>query len=738
MMNLERLVIANLVWEPMIPPVFLIALAVVLGLLAIRTYARVGSRLPAERRVLLALLRLLAIALLVVLLFQPMIEETRSRKHPNRVTLVAMDTSRSMRETDSAGQVRRLDAARRILAESGLMNAEKDAPGEVRLFEFAENSRPLAAGEIPALEATGETTRFHQSLSAVLDALRTDEHGVGLFLFSDGHDFEMVSAERTAQLARSKQVPIYPVAMGKQQTIPDVSLHIASYQPYTFVKQQSRLQAAVRLMGSEPRPLRVELLREGKLVRDRRISAEPGWEVPVSFDVSEPEPGQYEYELRVTSLPGERELDNNSAFTFLNVTDARVPVLLVEGSPHWDTTFLRRTLTQNDRVELTTVLSFGKKEPMVMGTDDEGKPRPMPETVADFSNYPLLILGRETDRALSEDQLRALAEAVEEGGCTVVFARGKPGEDPIFDELAPAPWSDAATGPVRVVKGRGSGQVVPLELLATAPGGAESLPELPIARVVEPPKTLAAVEALAEDSGQQSSTPAFIHRRHGKGQVLAVAVGGLWKWSLNQRSEPANNLYDAFWNQMLLNLVARSNATPGTETRLTVSSANLKVGEQIRFTLHPGVDQPPPVAPQITVFRDDQAVAGVPLEKEENGSAWHGSMVAKDAGRYRGVIHVGGKNHECRFAVYLEARETTEVAPDFAYLRKLADVSGGRLLDAAGLREVIAGLDRVAVAESNAPPIVKRRSAWDRASFFYLLFALLGLEWFLRRRWGLL
>ncbi|MEX2577681.1 MAG: vWA domain-containing protein [Verrucomicrobiales bacterium] len=737
-MNFERLLIANLVWEPMFPPVFIVLLALVLGLMAVRTYWHVGMRLMAKRRVSLALLRLLAIGVLAALLFQPMIEETEPRRHPNRVTLVAIDTSRSMGEADSAGQMRRLDAARRILAESGLMTTEKEAPGEVRLFAFSGGSRPLASGELPAVDAVGETTLFHQSVSEVLDALGKDEHGVGLFLFSDGHDFEMVSAERTAQLARSKHVPIYPIALGTQQTIPDVSLHIASYQPYTFVKQQSRLQAAVRLMGGEARSLRVELLREGKLVRDRRISVEPGWEVPVNFDVGEPEPGQYEYEIRVTPLPGEREIDNNSAFTFLNVTDARIPVLLVEGSPHWDTTFLRRTLTQNDRVELTTVLSFGKKGPMVMGTGSEGKSGTIPESAADFGAYPLLILGRETDRVLSEEQLRALAEAVEEGGSTVVFARGKPGDNAIFDELAPALWSEAATGPVRVVKGRSVGQMVPLELLATAPGGAESLPELPIARVVEPPKTLAAVEALAEDSGQQSSTPAIIHRRHGRGQVLAIAVGGLWKWSLNQRSESTNNLYDAFWNQMLLNLVARSNANPGTEARLTVSSANLKVGERIQFTLYPGLDQPPPVAPQIKVFRDDEAVADVPLEKEENGTVWQGSMVAKDAGRHRGVIHVGGKSHECRFAVYVEARETTELAPDFAYLRKLAEVSGGRLLDAAGLREVVAGLDRVAVAESNAPPVVKRRSAWDRASVFYLLFALLGLEWFLRRRWGLL
>ena len=40
--------------------------------------------------------------------------------------------------------------------------------------------------------------------------------------------------------------------------------------------------------------------------------------------------------------------------------------------------------------------------------------------------------------------------------------------------------------------------------------------------------------------------------------MLSVAVEGLWKWALNVKSEPANNVFDRFWNQLLLNLLSRS------------------------------------------------------------------------------------------------------------------------------------------------------------------------------------
>ena len=60
-----------------------------------------------------------------------------------------------------------------------------------------------------------------------------------------------------------------------------------------------------------------------------------------------------------------------------------------------------------------------------------------------------------------------------------------------------------------------------------------------------------------------------------------------------------------------------------------------------------------------------------------------------------------------------------------------------RVLDLPSLKQMLETTERSAAAEANAPPIVRRRSAWDRMLVFYTLGALLGIEWFLRRRWGL-
>lgn len=725
----------GIVWEPLFEPALILVLGLVLAVLAIRAYAA-RSAISRGRSTFLLSLRLLAIILLCAVLFQPMLEESFPQRHPKRVALVGVDSSKSMREKDSPDHAMRLDAARRILLESGLLGAEDAASslGDVLLFQFDVSARPLAGSQLLALHADGETTQIHQSVRTMLDALPADANCVGVFLFTDGHDFEFTPADRTASLVRSHQAALYPLALGRLQTVPDVAVSIASFQPYTFVNQRAKILATVRLMGADSRPLRVELFREEKRLRDRKISAESGHEIPVAFDVLEETAGQYEYEVRVSALAGERELQNNKAFTFLNVTDAQIPVLLIEGAPHWDTTFLRRTLARNSRVQLTSVVALGGRKPLVSGTGES--PLTVPQTEADFALYPLVILGRSVDRILSEEACTHLARAVESGGTTLLLARGRPGKHAIFDEIAPAPWTDIAAGPVRLVKGRGYSQIVPIDVLQSAPGGAQALPALPIALKTEPPRMLAAVEAMAEDADSQETFPAFVFRRHGSGQVLAIAVGGLWRWSLNAGSEPTNNVYDRFWNQLLLNLIAQSQASPGNEARLAISSANVALGEKVHFTFHPGNGEPPPDA-RVLIHRGDEFVTSLPLLQDPDGQSWRGSFIGEEAGRYQGTMTMPGRTLESRFAVYVENRETTEVAPDRPYLRRLAAASGGKLLDENALRETVESLARTAAAEADAPPVVRRKTLWDRAWVFYNLFGLLGIEWFFRRRWGL-
>ena len=114
-------------------------------------------------------------------------------------------------------------------------------------------------------------------------------------------------------------------------------------------------------IGCEFEDLTVQLLRQGKVVETQRIlNANDFQELPVEFEVTEPEVGQYEYEVRVQPLEGEADTANNSAITYLNVIDQQIRRVARRGRPlPWDTTFLQRSLMRNDKFLVDSLVRYG-------------------------------------------------------------------------------------------------------------------------------------------------------------------------------------------------------------------------------------------------------------------------------------------------------------------------------------------------------------------------------------------
>ena len=71
----------------------------------------------------------------------------------------------------------------------------------------------------------------------------------------------------------------------------------------------------LRLIGCEYEDIQVELLRQNQVVQTQRLSAEESTQLPVQFEVSEKDVGQYEYEIRAVPMEGEVDKENNSAIT---------------------------------------------------------------------------------------------------------------------------------------------------------------------------------------------------------------------------------------------------------------------------------------------------------------------------------------------------------------------------------------------------------------------------------------
>jgi hypothetical protein len=725
---------SSVVFDPVAPLPVLCWLAALLAALTIYSYWKLGGGLGRWRRSFLIFWRVAGLALVFLLFLQPSREEQIIPPKVNRVTLIALDTSRSMKQMD-VEKASRFEAAKALLYNSDLAPAGANASaGDVRWFEFNSDATPVT-GTLESLKPEGVTTRMDRSINTILNSLAGGEEARALVLLTDGHDLEMVNPAKTGAMARSRQTPIYAVPLGRQGKVRDVSARIASYQPYSYVRQKARINAVLRLIGCEFEDLTVQLLRQDQVVQTQHLNAEENSQLPVEFEVMEPDVGQFEYEIRVVPLPGEIDTENNSALTYLNVIDQQIQVLLLEGSPYWDTTFLQRSLMRNDKINLDCVVQYSENAARVIRKNKPQEELKVPATQDEFNQYDVIILGRAIDQILDGPRLHNLQNYVSEHGGTVIFSRGKAFAS-ASNELEPVIWESTPTDKVSVQVAREGQAVAPFKVVAEQTG-ASALPDLIAGHKIHERKPLSAVLAQAVNRDSGEAMPGFVHRRFGRGQVLSVGVDGLWHWAFNPKAEPVNSMFDRFWDQMILWLMAGRDFLPNKEFSFRSSSANVLLGEKVYFKMVSRSLEAKTRSVPVTIFQGDKEIARTSLT---SGGAQDGYRLSADylpekTGRYRAVAALpDGSRQESKFIVFDENLEETEVAADVSYLRRLCESSGGRVINPEELKKLKAELDS---RQASAPPQMKRITLWDQTWIFYLIGLVFGVDWYFRRKWGL-
>ncbi len=280
-------------------------------------------------------------------------------------------------------------------------------------------------------------------------------------------------------------------------------------------------------------------------------------------------------------------------------------------------------------------------------------------------------------------------------------------------------------------------------LLRIGPTQAESLrlwtamPPLPGINRLGPPKEAANV--LATGAG---SEPLMVSQDVPPGRVL-VFGGETWPWA--RFSEETQAAHRKFWRQAILWLAHKENKG-SEEVRLTLDRRRVAVGQKLDLTavardakgqVMSDVTYEASVDPLTTPAGQLPRTQSVPMFNP--GPEGKGSHIAVGPiGEYRATVIARKNNQEigrdsARFLVYQDDRELENPAADFALLRQLAQVTGGKLLPPEQLGKYLKSLNINDITDMVAQKEVR---LWDNWYFLLIFAALLTAEWWLRKRNG--
>jgi len=802
--------------------------AVGLGVLLF-SYARTSR--PVPLRIGLGLLKLLALMLVAVCLLNPMWSSSRAKPGENVVVLLT-DGSASMQIQH--GNSSRGEQYSLLLNEASNSWSSKLAEDfDVRHFSYSSRLSAREPGEVLDFDGTAS------NLGGALKGLRQRFQGqplAGIVYLGDGNATDIIESEWL------KGVPVYPVKLRELgDDLKDIAIRSLSVSQTSFEDAPVTVVAELTSEGFTSGSLLVSLsdtdAKADAVPQQQTIAITPGEPMTVRFLLRPDRVGLLFYQLNVEFLHGDSgvqessvPIDDGNAET-LSETDAIAEnhiegttgnavetqnpeaeerdqsqevtlannhrlivvdrgkqehrILYVGGRPNWEHKFLNRALSEDEQLQLVSMIRIARKEArfdfrgragessnsLFRGLEEEpdeeteAYDQPVlvrlntrdekelsdgfPKTREQLYEYEAVILDDVEAKFFTHDQQVMLDRYVSERGGSLLMLGGRDSfrhgdwhKSPLKDAL-PVYLDRAVPSQKQSVRWdfTREGWLEPWLRIRDQEAAEEervsNMPAFQIVSSIREIKPGARVLAQFKDeSGAES--PALVTQKYGQGQAAAMLLGDYWRWSM-QRGDITNDDAGTAWRQFM---------------RWMVSDVPTRVDAKIEWTR---LGTTPAVAIQVDVrdkdyLPQDNAAVSVRIEQPDGTSLtlnaepsldeaglFECEYVPRLAGAYEASVRVNNEQglatgeNVIGWTSDPAADEFRETNINHELLARLASDSGGEVLSEQGLIQFVDDLptQEMPVMKTETQPL------WHSPWLLILALALLATEWGLRRWKGL-
>jgi uncharacterized membrane protein len=464
------------------------------------------------------------------------------------------------------------------------------------------------------------------------------------------------------------------------------------------------------------------------------------------------------YTVEIPSAAGEAVLENNRRSVLVEPPGRRRQILMIEGAPGFEHSFIKRALAADPGFEIDSVVRKGRDvrgaATYFVQAASTRAPRlasGFPQERAALYEYDAVVLANVEADTLSRLQLQWLTDFVDQRGGGLLVFGGKTFAQQGFagtplEDVLPLRLTDRGNGVVPAANRADSRLAVRLTAaglthpMMRTTGSDQDLEKrwqaMPaLAGVATLGALRPGAEALAVVTAQDGPRPLVAVQRYGQGRAVLFAGEASWRWRMQMPS--TDRTHEFFWRQAVRWIAAAApdrvslgsvpSLVPGSRTAINVAVRNQEfapVGDatvRLRVTRPDGSSEDAAAAlaaPQAGSYSGELRF-DEPGVYRINAVAQRGETQIAAANRW---ILVGGADLEMA-----DPRLNDEV------LRRIATASGGSYLHADDVGD-LPSLIAAAVAEPANPQV---EELWHNVWIFVALMLLLAAEWVLRRRWGL-
>ncbi len=338
-MNSYDLIFGGSVWLMVV-----LMLAAIIFTFAI--YRRTNPPLPPLKKSLMMGLRIVALLSLIFFIFEPVLTKKSGLERPPIIRFF-FDNSISMTATDASG-------SKADIYKESINQLDVNSVADAEYFTFSDKIKRYSEIDFDSLDFTGNLTNLYKPIDFAAHNTQTENIRAAI-LVTDG---QYNSGESPIYKAESIGIPIYILAIGDSTMPRDVLTKSILTNEIGYVNSMLPVNVKVNINGyEEGDSVEVKLIenvnRSKREVGSRTIQVHKGQsDYSLLFDYKATRAGYINLTASAEEKENEVSYDNNTQSLSIKILEKKRTIAIFGGSPNSDISFITKYLAEDKDIQV--------------------------------------------------------------------------------------------------------------------------------------------------------------------------------------------------------------------------------------------------------------------------------------------------------------------------------------------------------------------------------------------------
>ncbi|MBN1155237.1 hypothetical protein JXB12_10000 [candidate division KSB1 bacterium] len=686
-------------------------------------------------RWLLVTLRTITLILIIFLLFEPLLNISWMF-HQTPGVAILIDNSSSMSLEDDQG-VLRSEIEKQIV--SHVTSINRDHGNRQHVYRFADALTEIKLEDIDSLNFSDDGTDVQNALEKM--ASKIDELYIrSIVLLSDGNHNLGINPLHSLE---AYPIPVHTIGIGDVKEKRDILITNVITNNITYANNEVPVDINFRSIGFDAQQIQLHLLSGDTILTSKNVNTRSSsLEQTVTLTYKPETAGEQKYTLKITELPDELTYKNNVRNFYVNVLKDKLNVLLISGAPGYDHSFIQRILSSDPNINVNS---------LVLKTEAEFYPHDVDLSRDHIAKFDCFIFVDYPRSRAPSSLIDTITQLIKNEQKPLFVIAGNHFDSAVLGDIANyLPFrikSYTRNEQLISVALTAEGMMDPLLIDSDEEIGSidewQDLPPIyyPFNEVIAQPNSrtyLIARHNMADFGTGHHDTPVIMTQTINQTKVMALLGKGFWRWDFMMKGvDHGHDLFNGFMGRCIRWLVTRE------DSKLVTISTNKSIyrsGETIYFNAEVYDKNYTPIDDanlQITISGDNLNNK-IYLTPTGTGK-YQGEYRLVTGGDYRYIGTALLKNNALgsdsgKFSVEDYNLEFQKTNLNELLLQQIAFTTNGQYLTPQDTDK----LDSLLTLQPREVAKSSQFEIWNKTALLMMIILLLSIEWFIRKRKGML